>query len=147
MSLFGNKWIPAYIAEDMSGVDKETLYQNHLKLKDSFFLRSLEDESLKQEIDEAYKIEINTEKNNFPPIEVISDVEIREISELVDGESVIKKYFVHPVDVKNDSLFKLAYLYKVDKKEIQHVNKFSGEDIYFMKEILIPYKFMPKIEV
>ena len=47
---------------------------------------------------------------------------------------------VHVVQPKSDSLFKLAYLYKVQKKEIQMVNKFTGEEIYFMKELLIPYR-------
>ena len=47
---------------------------------------------------------------------------------------------MHPVSANRDTLFKLSYMYKVSKREIQNVNGFSGEDIFFMKEILIPYK-------
>ena len=53
---------------------------------------------------------------------------------------VQKEYIVHKVDASKDTLFQLSYRYKVPKNVIQSVNKFSGEDIYFMKEILIPYK-------
>ena len=39
-----------------------------------------------------------------------------------------------------DTLFKLCVLYKTSKMEIQRVNGFSGDEIFFMKEIFIPYK-------
>ena len=47
---------------------------------------------------------------------------------------------VHKVRPLSESLFKISYHYKVSIKEIQRVNKFEGDDIYFMKEMLIPYK-------
>ena len=51
-----------------------------------------------------------------------------------------KKYMVHKVDAMSDTLFQLSYRYKVSMKEIQRVNGFSGVDIFFMKEMLIPYR-------
>jgi len=52
----------------------------------------------------------------------------------------------------HDTLLKLCYHYMVSKKEVQFFNKFSGDDIFFMKEILIPVnekndvaRSMPKI--
>ena len=38
-----------------------------------------------------------------------------------------------------DTLFKISYHYKVSKKDIQIVNKFSGDDIFMFKELLVPY--------
>lgn len=52
----------------------------------------------------------------------------------------MKKFIVHKVQPNKDTLFKLSYNYKVSKREIQLVNGFSGEDIFFMTEMLIPYK-------
>lgn len=67
------------------------------------------------------------------------DIEIREI-EVKEGEDmVMKKFIIHVVQPLTDTLFQISYKYKVSKKEIQRVNKFSGDDIYFMKELLIPY--------
>ena len=51
-----------------------------------------------------------------------------------------KNYLVHKVRPMKDTLFQICYRYKVSKREVQRINKFSGEDIYYMKEILIPYK-------
>ena len=50
------------------------------------------------------------------------------------------KYIMHKVQANKDTLFKLSYRYQVSKREIQLVNKFQGDDIFYFKEILIPYK-------
>ena len=41
------------------------------------------------------------------------EIEMRSVNEVVDGEDVVNQYMVHVVQPKTDSLFKLAYLYKV----------------------------------
>ena len=46
------------------------------------------------------------------------EIEMRSVNEVVDGEDVVNQYMVHVVQPKTDSLFKLAYLYKVSQKEI-----------------------------
>jgi hypothetical protein len=83
-----------------------------------------------------------SEVKKAPAVINIEDLEIREVMELnkETEEEVMKKYIVHKVDASTDSLFKLSYRYKVSKREIQNTNGFSGEDIFFMKEILIPFK-------
>lgn len=58
-------------------------------------------------------------------------VEIRN----VDG----KEFIVHKVDPMKETLFQVSWQYKVSKRTIMEVNKFQGEDIFFMKELLIPY--------
>ena len=71
------------------------------------------------------------------------DLEIREVYETradADSGPVLKKYMVHVVEPATDTLFQIAYKYKVSKRELQYINKFSGEDIFFLKEMLIPYK-------
>lgn len=76
-------------------------------------------------------------------VKVDRDLEIREVYETrTDSQSgpELKKYLVHPVQPATDTLFQLSYKYKVSKREIQYVNKFTGDDIYFMTEILIPYR-------
>lgn len=76
-------------------------------------------------------------------LRVDGDLEIREVYETrtdADTGPVLKKYMVHIVDPATDTLFQLSYKYKVSKRELQYINKFSGEDIYFLKEMLIPYK-------
>ena len=68
------------------------------------------------------------------------ELEIREIYETrteADTGPVLKKYMVHIVQPATDTLFQLSYRYKVSKRELQYINKFSGEEIYFLK-ILIP---------
>ena len=67
--------------------------------------------------------------------------EIREVWEVdrETGENVLKKYVVHIVKPKTDTLFKLAYQYKVSKRSIQNANKISGDDIFFLKELLVPF--------
>jgi hypothetical protein len=39
-----------------------------------------------------------------------------------------------------DTLFALSLQYKVSKRAIRLINKFEGEDIFFMTEMLIPYR-------
>ena len=39
-----------------------------------------------------------------------------------------------------DTLFKISYFYKVSIKTIQFDNQFCGDDIFYMKELLIEYK-------
>jgi hypothetical protein len=71
------------------------------------------------------------------------ELEIREIYETrseADTGPVLKKYMVHIVQPATDTLFQLSYRYKVSKRELQYINKFSVEEIYFLKEVLIPYK-------
>ena len=50
-----------------------------------------------------------------------------------------KEYLVHKVIAEKDTLFKLSLQYNISKKLIQSTNEFEGEDIFFMKEILIPF--------
>lgn len=39
-----------------------------------------------------------------------------------------------------DSLEALAIKFQVSKMALRNLNKFAGDEIFFMKEILIPYK-------
>lgn len=81
-------------------------------------------------------------EENKEQIEVYAEqakLEIRTKTEVVNGVLSAVEYLVHPVSANKDTLFKLSYMYKVSKREIQRVNQFAGEDIFFMKEILIPY--------
>ena len=81
-------------------------------------------------------------EENKEQIEVFAEqakLEIRTKTEVVNGVLSAVEYLVHPVSANKDTLFKLSYMYKVSKREIQRVNQFAGEDIFFMKEILIPY--------
>ena len=57
-----------------------------------------------------------------------------------DSGPIAKKFMVHPVNAATDTLFQISYRYKVSMKEIQRVNQFSGQDIFYMVELLIPYK-------
>ena len=50
------------------------------------------------------------------------------------------KYIVHNVEPMHDTLFKLSFYYKVSQKEIRRINEIEGDDIYFLKKILIPVK-------
>lgn len=68
------------------------------------------------------------------------DLEIREKLETINGVEVLNKYIVHPVIPNMDTLFKLSYKYKVSKREISIVNGLAGEDIFYCKELLIPFR-------
>jgi len=70
------------------------------------------------------------------------EVELREVTTTnpETGEEVKKCYLVHKVDPEKDTLFKISYHYKVAMKSIQVDNKFTGGDIFYMKELLIEYK-------
>lgn len=59
---------------------------------------------------------------------------------VLDMTPVKKVYIVHKVNSMRDTLFKLSFHYKISIKEIQRVNKISGDDIYYMTELLIPVK-------
>jgi LysM repeat protein len=53
-------------------------------------------------------------------------------------EELKKMYVVHAV-TPNDSLNILALRYNVNKDLIRMANDFSGDDIYYMKELIIPF--------
>lgn len=59
---------------------------------------------------------------------------------LPNGEKQIREYIVHSVDAEKDTLFKICYLYKVNKKEIMDANDMHNEELFYMKELLVPYK-------
>lgn len=78
------------------------------------------------------------------------DYELRNINLTrtdADGtpECFEKTFIVHRVNGLQDTLFKLSYKYKVSKRAIQEANAISGEDIFFLKELLIPYR--PEAEI
>ena len=69
------------------------------------------------------------------------ELEVRDVQEPGPDDTVVtKRYVVHKVRPLSETLFQISYHYKVPIKEIQRVNKFTGDDIYFMKEMLIPFK-------
>ena len=98
------------------------------------------------------KIDINSDPkaSGYPTMDAIpghnsisktQELEVRDVLEPGPNDTVLtKRYVVHKVRPLSETLFKISYHYKVSIKEIQRVNKFTGEDIYFMKEMLIPYK-------
>jgi hypothetical protein len=78
-------------------------------------------------------------------IEQVEELQFREVPEFVksaDGTEIqtMKKYIVHKVKPNSDTLFALSYHYKVSMRELQLINGFSGDDIFFMTEMLVPYK-------
>lgn len=74
-------------------------------------------------------------------IQATPELEVRDVQEAGPNDTLVTtRYVVHKVRPLSDTLFKISYHYKISIKEIQRVNKFTGEDIFFMKEMLIPYK-------
>jgi len=119
---------PVSVHIDYNGIVKQTTLPSRAQsfgINDSFIEEEDEDEGTKE------------------MVKVDKDLEIREVYETrTDSNSgpELKKYLVHLVQPATDTLFQLSYKYKVSKREIQYVNKFTGDDIYFMTEILIPYR-------
>ena len=67
------------------------------------------------------------------------EVELREVI-ITDPETFDeqrKVFLVYKIDPVKDTLFKISYHFKVPIKTIQYDNKFSGDDIFYMKELLI----------
>ena len=59
---------------------------------------------------------------------------------MINGEPIVKKYILYEVDPMTDSLEALAIKFSVSKMAIRGLNNFAGDEIYFMKELKIPYK-------
>ena len=59
---------------------------------------------------------------------------------MVNGEPVTKKVIVYEVNPMTDSLEALAMKFQVSKMSIRALNGFTGDEIYFLKEIRIPWK-------
>ena len=77
------------------------------------------------------------EKEKLPKID-ISEIEIRDI--ICPKTGKVQKFMIHKIEPSQDSLFYISYRYSIPAQEIKKINKFSGEDIYFMKELMIPYE-------
>ena len=59
---------------------------------------------------------------------------------MINGEPVTKKVIVYEVNPMTDSLEALALKFQVSKMSIRTLNGFTGDEIYFLKEIRIPWK-------
>ena len=67
------------------------------------------------------------------------EIRAKEVT-LNSGEKEVREFIVHRVDPKEDTLFKICYLYKVNKKEIMAANDMHNEELFYLKELMIPYK-------
>lgn len=67
-------------------------------------------------------------------------MEFREIEELdtISNSQIKRMYLVHQVQPMTDSLNIISMHYKVNKTLVQKVNKIRGDDIFYLKELLIP---------
>ena len=81
-------------------------------------------------------------KKNLYVFKTNEALELREVTKKNShtGEDYTKQYLVHKIDGLKDTLFKISYFYNVPIKTIQFDNQFCGDDIFYMKELLIEYK-------
>jgi LysM repeat protein len=56
----------------------------------------------------------------------------------VEGVDARNQYIIHKVS-PNDTLDGISFKYDVRKILIQRANEFTGDEIYFMKELIIPF--------
>ena len=49
-----------------------------------------------------------------------------------------RRYIIHKVNPKEDTIEKLTNKYNVSRRDIQRANQFNGEDLFFYKEVLVP---------
>lgn len=76
-----------------------------------------------------------------PPSSRLREVELRQLDPETRESRLLKCLcIVHRIRPLHDTLLSICYHYKVSKRELRNLNGFSGDDIFFLKEILIPVK-------